>query len=100
MPHVDSMALHFLPAPIAFDAQDGAFRVVANAGAGTIEVTIGRDALEALSAEKDLSKDAALTILVRNQARLLAVADRLYAAAGPATRRITISAADLAASAG
>jgi hypothetical protein len=96
MPQVDSRALHFLPSPITFNAQNGAFRVVANDGAGTIEVMIGRDALEALSAEKDLSKDAALTILVRNQARLLAIADRLHAAAGPDARRIAISAADLA----
>jgi hypothetical protein len=98
MPQVDSVALHFLPSPIAFDAQNGAFRVVANGSDGTIDVTIGRDALEALSAEKHLSKDEALTVLVKNQARLLAVADRLYAAAGPDARHIAISAADLAAS--
>lgn len=95
MPQVILMPLQFLPAPIAFDERSGAFRVTAKDGEGPIDVTITRDVLEALSTQTDLSKDAALTILVKNQARLLAVADRLHAAAGAHKRELAISAADL-----
>jgi hypothetical protein len=87
--------LHFLPVPIAFDERNGAFCLTATDGNGTIDVAIARDVLEALSQQKDLSKDAAMTILVKNQARLLMVADRLHAAAGAQTRELAISAADL-----
>jgi hypothetical protein len=88
------MPLHFVPAPISFDQQSGAFSVTANDGAGTIEVMIERGALEKLAGEKLLTKDAALTALVKNQTSLIALATRLYERR-PSDRRVVIAPRDL-----
>jgi hypothetical protein len=90
------MPLHFIPAPIAFvPHQGGAVRIMANDGDGAVEVTIEMTVLENLSAEKNLSKDAALTALVKNQSRLAAIASQIYERTQPDDRRIVISSADL-----
>lgn len=89
------MSLHFIPAPIAFLAQDGVLRIMADDGAGPVEVTIQLTVLENLSAEQSLSKDAAVTTLVKNQSRLAAIATQIYERSQPGDRRVVISAADL-----
>jgi hypothetical protein len=90
------MPLHFMPAPIAFmPEQGGALRLMANDGNGAVEVTIEMAVLENLSAEKNLSKDAALTTLVKNQRRLTAIASQIYERTQPGDRRVVISPADL-----
>lgn len=89
------MPLHFIPAPIAFMPQGQSLRLMANDGDGAVEVTIEMTVLETLSAEKNLSKDAALTTLVKNQNRLAAIASQIYERTQPDDRRIVISSADL-----
>jgi hypothetical protein len=89
------MPLHFIPAPIAFLNQGSALRLMANDGVGAIEVMIEMTVLEKLSAAQNLSKDAALTTLVKNQNRLAAIAAQVYERTQPGERRIVISAADL-----
>lgn len=60
-----------------------------------LEVMIEMTVPENLSAEKNLSKDAALTTLVKNQSRLTAIASQIYERAQPGDRRVVISPADL-----
>ncbi len=91
------MPLHFIPAPIAFMPQGQSLRIMANDGKGTVEVMIEMTVLEELSAEKNLSKDAALTTLVKNQNRLAALASQIFEHKQPVDRRIVISSADLVA---
>jgi hypothetical protein len=89
------MPLHFIPAPIAFMPQSQSLRIMANDGNGAVEVTIEMNVLENLSAEKNLSKDAALTTLMKNQHRLAAIASQIYERTQPDDRRVVISSADL-----
>jgi hypothetical protein len=91
------MPLHFIPAPITFLPQSQALRIMAKDGDGAVEVTIEMTVLEELSAEKNLSKDAALTTLVKNQNRLAALASQIFERKQPVDRRIVISSADLVA---
>ena len=89
------MLLHFIPAPIAFTPQSGALRIMAEDSAGPVEVTIEMAVLEKLSAAQNLSKDAALTTLVKNQSRLAALASQIYERTQPGDRRVVISPNDL-----
>jgi hypothetical protein len=89
------MPLQFIPAPIAFLDQGNALRLMANDGVGAIEVMIEMTVLEKLSAEQNLSKDAALTTLVKNQNRLAAIASQIYERTPQGGRRVVISPADL-----